>query len=402
MKKTLILSKQYPFPETTGGKMRTANFVRYFKRLGPTDIAFSQPKEAQEDAINPFERECFIERSKYPTSFGDRAKELLNGRPYPLYIFRAREERKLFEFIESGDYDYIFVRYIVNAYNLFHLHKIQRKKIILDFDDMISGTLYETFFDNNVNIYKRFIRNLNKLALLRYENKCLNLGMSIFTSKLDIERVANKCKFPFLVPNIYNNNRLEKFDFGIGFENDNTILFIGTLTYNPNIEGLKWFINDIFPSLKKNINDIKLLVVGHADESNLDEISRLCNDESIELHTNVPDVKEYYQRARVVVVPLLQGGGTRIKILEAALASRPVLSTPVGAEGLGLVDRKNVFLFNNTNEFLQAFAELENKAVYIKTIQGAQNFVKKEFSENTFIASMDKVIKEMDTNLSVN
>jgi polysaccharide biosynthesis protein PslH len=84
------------------------------------------------------------------------------------------------------------------------------------------------------------------------------------------------------------------------------------------------------------------------------------------------------QRCGAVVVPLLSGG-TRIKILEAALAGRPVLSTPVGAEGLDLVDGRDLLIFNNCEEFSCKFIDILDVERYNVLTGNAKRVVRSGF-----------------------
>jgi polysaccharide biosynthesis protein PslH len=95
------------------------------------------------------------------------------------------------------------------------------------------------------------------------------------------------------------------------------------------------------------------------------------------------------------IVPLCGGGGTRIKILEASLANRPVLSTPIGAEGLDFVDGSNILLFEDSKSFVMQYLNLEKKDTYDQLIREAYTTVKRDFSMANFIHNMDKVLKNI-------
>jgi len=398
VKRTLLIAGNYPLPETTGENIRTMNFVRFFKERGSVDIACSQTLDGKEPGNPIFSNEYFLKKRDYPQHFTGRLAEILQGRPYPLREYSDDSINLLSSIIEANDYDYIVIRYIVNAYYFYKLPVRQKPRIILDFDDLYSGNLYEILFNDKKSLYKKIKRNVNRKFLLRYEKKCLDLGLSIFCSDEDRRRTAGNRKYAFVVPNIYLNRTFDNYDFGNGFENRNTLLFVGTLTYSPNIEGLKWFINLVWPEFKRKFPDAKFIVVGHIGNSSGTEIKKCCQaGEDIELHTNVPDVKEYYKRCGALVVPLFQGGGTRIKILEAALASRPVLSTPVGAEGLDLLDGRDILLFKNTEEFSVKFKQILEEKRYNSLVRSAKEYVLKNYSLQKFDEAMKKVLdKNLD------
>lgn len=119
----------------------------------------------------------------------------------------------------------------------------------------------------------------------------------------------------------------------------------------------------------------------------------MCKTKGIELFANVPDIRPYYAGSRAVVVPLLKGGGTRIKILEATLAKRPVIATPIGAEGLGFENGKDILLFNDSDSFISQYQLLQNRDIYADITKLAKDRTKREYSPQKFKESMEKVLK---------
>jgi polysaccharide biosynthesis protein PslH len=219
----------------------------------------------------------------------------------------------------------------------------------------------------------------------------------MFCSEKDRVRTAPGIGGAFVVPNIYANKAFEYYDFGNGFHKGKVLLFVGTLAYGPNVEGLKWFIETVYPEFKRQHPEGKLVVVGHLGDSSGAEVKRLCQSaEGVELYPNVPDIKEYYKRSSVLVVPLLSGGGTRLKILEGAMACRPVLSTPVGAEGLDLVPGNDLLLFQNAEEFSLRFKELLHAENYHLLVNNAKGAVLEKYSKERFDEAVEKILEKLD------
>lgn len=402
MKKSLVICHFYPLPEKTGGNIRTMNFAKYFKKMGETDIAYTHRSTEKEKNEFFFDQEYKFENTDYPSGIVKRMDAVLSGRPYPVRSYSDIDKIKIFNLIENKNYDYILVRYATNCYNFFDLPDQFKKRVLLDFDDLFSDSFYETLFYDSNNIIKRIIRNINKRLLLKYEKRCMNLNICIFSSKKDLKKAKENGKNGIVVPNIIYRKEFEEFDFGDGYKNRKILLFVGMLTYPPNISGLKWFIESIFPIVKEVHKDFKLFVVGYIGNSSDKEIKRLCSmHQDIELHTNVEDVRAYYKKAMAILVPILTGGGTRIKILEAALANRPVISTPIGAEGLELERDKDIKLFSDAAEFLKTIKEIDNYDVYKNLATNAKEIVNKKYSiksfENSMNATLDKVEKRCNS-----
>jgi glycosyltransferase involved in cell wall biosynthesis len=114
-----------------------------------------------------------------------------------------------------------------------------------------------------------------------------------------------------------------------------TILFLGALDWRPNQDALDLLLNRVFPEVRRQVPAAKLLIVGRNPAAAL--AAKAKSTAGAELHANVPDVRPFLGRANVMAVPLRIGGGSRLKILEALAAGLPVVSSPVGAEGLRLV-----------------------------------------------------------------
>ena len=132
------------------------------------------------------------------------------------------------------------------------------------------------------------------------------------------------------------------------------ILLTGTMSYGPNIEGAIWFADEILPTIKAHRPDAVFHIVGANPRP---EILALASEDVV-VHGTVPDVRPHLQLAEVVVVPLLSGGGTRLKILEAAAAGRPIVSTSLGAEGLDFTPERDLIEEDGAEDLARAVLEL--------------------------------------------
>ncbi len=137
-----------------------------------------------------------------------------------------------------------------------------------------------------------------------------------------------------------------------------TILFMGALDWRPNQDGLELLLSRIFPEVRRQVPEAKLLIVGRSPTASL--VARAGAAAGVELHANVPDVRPFLGRAGVLAVPLRVGGGSRLKILEALASNVPVISSRIGAEGLRLTPGEH-FVEADENEMADALvAALRN------------------------------------------
>jgi glycosyltransferase involved in cell wall biosynthesis len=130
------------------------------------------------------------------------------------------------------------------------------------------------------------------------------------------------------------------------------LVFSGNLEYHPNVQAIQWFRSEIWPRIRKAA---EWRVVGRNPEA---VRGVLAGDARIHLIGPVDDAVAALAAAQVCVVPLLSGSGTRFKILEAWAASRAVVSTSLGAEGLGARDQENLLIADNASDFASAILRL--------------------------------------------
>jgi glycosyltransferase involved in cell wall biosynthesis len=139
-------------------------------------------------------------------------------------------------------------------------------------------------------------------------------------------------------------------------ENPREILFLGSMDWFPNQDAVEYFLERIFPMLRKKKLGVRFRIAGRRPSTALR--NRVAAMPDVELVGEVADVPGAFAGAAVVVVPLRIGGGSRIKILEAMAMKRAVVSTTVGAEGLEVENGRDLVLANSPAEFADRVAEL--------------------------------------------
>jgi glycosyltransferase involved in cell wall biosynthesis len=124
------------------------------------------------------------------------------------------------------------------------------------------------------------------------------------------------------------------------------LLFVGNMTYQPNAEGLKWFVSAVLPLLERHVS---VDVVGDAP----DDVRDLTSDR-VRVHGWVSDVRPYYRESDVVIAPLWAGSGSRIKLLEAFVYGRPVVATSIAVAGIDAENGRHLRIADTPSEFAVA------------------------------------------------
>ena len=132
------------------------------------------------------------------------------------------------------------------------------------------------------------------------------------------------------------------------------VLFHGTLRYPPNADAVAWLVGRIGPALRALVPDARIRLVGLGNPAH----AGLHDPPAVTVVGPVPDIVTELSRADVVVVPIRFGSGTRVKIIEAFAHRIPVVSTTLGAEGLGAEDGRHLLLADSAQGLAAACARL--------------------------------------------
>ena len=169
----------------------------------------------------------------------------------------------------------------------------------------------------------------------------------LVTSESDARRIEHPrvCVYPNALPEIARPDVREQ----------NCIAFSGNLEYHPNVEAVRWFHSRVWPLVRERCPGVEWRLIGR-NENAVRKI--VAGDDRIRLSGPVDDAVAAIAEAKVCVVPLLSGSGTRFKILEAWAAGRAVVSTTLGAEGLGARDGEHLLLADDPVAFVDAISRL--------------------------------------------
>ena len=224
----------------------------------------------------------------------------------------------------------------------------------------VDHLLYKQSYDLRVK------KNKKSFDRLKYQESHMHTYVDYFfaCSTKDVTELLrlNKNRIKgLLVPNGTTQKKVIQKDFS-----EPSLIFCGSLDYTPNKNGLLWFYEIIWPRLKSSITGITLTVIGRNGQDNA--YAPLKIDPQINFVGEVKDVTPYYQKNNIAIVPLLEGSGTRLKILEAMSFGLPVISTSIGAEGIDYIENKHIIIANDGALFQKAIIDTVNKPSILKNL----------------------------------
>ena len=393
--KILFVSPIDPWPPNIGATIRTNSLLSALENVGAVDCVFFGEKEKIMNT--PFSSnhriKAILPRPNFPAALPFLSKFLqvipesqrewiLSYTPAFHFLYRSSSSILRFTSLNPLNYDIVFM---VRFETLWRLGWNCSCPTIVDIDDVGFLSAIKAL-RNELSLILKLIKwwrayNLKTIQL----NTIRRLSAALVCSEED----KNSINEPnvHVVPNIFPEFREKSLNIKEG--NSNEILFVGSLVYKPNIEGLKFFIQEILPIIIRKLPKTKLRIVGRtAPNQNLDFLKK----PGVNLTGMVDDVVPYIENAAIEVCPILFGEGTRIKILESLSYGKPVVSTTKGAYGISIFEESGLIRVDTPGGIAKACLNLlSNPQLRRKIGELGQLEVQKKYSQ----AKVDKSIHNL-------
>jgi len=312
--RVLFLTPVPPWPLTSGGRIRTYQLLKHAARSAEVHLRFvhdGTPTAALERELDGACASCV----GFERSTPDRVKRVTRSK-FERWFHSHELELDLRSELERAAYDLIHVDELASLQAvettdtplIVHHHKLDR--------EFARASGHSSW-------------DVTKLALLE-KRAVQRSSQHVFCSEEDAARF--RARHPNIRAHVIPNGvDIDDFRLSAAVRREQHFVFVGSLDYAPNIEGLDWFFDQVWPRLEDT--GATLSIVGARPRRSAQAWGRM---RGVEVIGPVDHVQPCLSDATALLVPLLTGGGSRLKIVEALATGCPVLSTSVGAEGLGL------------------------------------------------------------------
>lgn len=359
--KILQLCHKPPLPPIDGGCIAINNITQGLLASGQEVkvVSIETPKHPVKMEAFPLD---YLRATHFEPVFVDTTpsvkagtKAFLQGRAYQIVRFYSKSMvSKLKQILEHETFDIIHIESIYMASYIDTIRKYSNAKIILRLHN-IEHQIWERLADNETLPVKKILYNDIARQIKKYEESILQ--------KVDGYMTISEPDYLY-----FHHNSPDVagtvIAFGIDLEHyqceddyipsDNPSLFhIGSMNWSPNIEGIEWFLDDVWPEMLKAHPSLTFTLAGHAIPGKLYH----RKDEHVNIIGEVPNVNDFMSQHDIMIVPLLSGSGIRIKIVEAMAMGKVVIATSVGAEGLAVESGKHLFIADTPDEFVAAVSK---------------------------------------------
>ena len=176
-----------------------------------------------------------------------------------------------------------------------------------------------------------------------------------------------------------------------------SIVFTGMMGYVPNYDGILWFLDRIFPHIRRVIPGVKIYVVGNNPPKSV--LSRASDN--VVITGFVEDVRPYVWKSAVYIVPLRMGGGTRLKVLEAMAMKKPIVTTSIGSEGIDVRDRESVLIADQPQAFAHSVIELlRDESLRNRLTRNGHELVRSRYEWSVIAGEVDSIYQKLKGRVS--
>ncbi len=277
----------------------------------------------------------------------DAGVAVLCGESYHVKRFISKAfASKLAQVLDEEEFDVVHVESIFMTPYVPVVREHSSAKVILRAHN-VEHTIWRRVAQSERNPLKRWYLKHLSLTLAAYEREHLNDYDGVVSITENDARQLREmgCRRPML-----------SMPFGIVPESDiqvgeepNSMFHIGSMDWMPNLEGVKWFLKQVWPKVHERMPQLTLYLAGRKMP---DELLQL-ETEGVKVLGEVPDAAYFIASKQINVVPLLSGSGIRVKIIEAMSVGKAVVTTSIGAEGIGCTDGKDVLIADTPERFVE-------------------------------------------------
>lgn len=387
----LFITEFLPWPLHSGGRIRSYQILRQVALKHDVTL-IAADHDGVESYFTNFVKEVHVVPAKGYSKLFKFLRFLISffsEKPF-MYVYssyNAEMRKKINEVIRRVRFDIIHIDHLDAAV---YLSNCEKRSVYLD-EHNYETQLLRSLKDLQKNVFGKFYLTNQIKKIEKFEGNALQCADAIgAVSYNDAQMMAKwvpKEKIS-VIPNGVDTNFFKIPRIPEPFH----LVSVASLDWHPNVDGLIWFLKNVWPVVAGQKKDTFLTIVGRNPPRKLYRYA----DDRIRIQASVPDVRVYVQNASVFVVPVFAGGGTRLKILEAMAMDIPIVSTSKGAEGIDYTDGVNICIADDADMFIRKiFTLFEKKDLSRSVAASARNLVKNNYSWDAAGLKLETVYQKL-------
>jgi len=403
MKKTLLLlTPELPYPLQSGGKVKTWNMIKAFSEYW--DITLVCPlKENDEDFVDAFMANTPVEHLisesvQVPRTAKNLLKSYLQRKP--LNVVRTSSAFLQQQVLEiMNDYDLVLVDHFETFQFLprdfFNKDADERgrdkpKPKLAYHAHNAYHQIWQRYGDTTPRFAEKVVCAIEAFRVKRYEKAICEISDLVFAAPNDIDKLkqlgcSERVKFAQTL-HLGDDNNLYQPTLDIE-QTKHKLCYVGFLGWEPNVQGLLWFLEQVWPSLIEVFPDLCFDIAGKApDQRLIDAVKPL---KGVQLLGFVEELETLYLESRVCICPLFFGSGIKVKVASSLARGLPVVTTYLGAEGLEVMDGEHLMIADTAEDTASSVITLlSNDVLWNRIAQNSRKLMREKYTWSSVFSTM--------------
>jgi polysaccharide biosynthesis protein PslH len=389
--KVLLITHRVPFPQNGGYQIVVGNTIKGLVRLGHeiTLMSLNSKKSFVKPSVDKELRGKInykVHDIDISISIWDMLVNLFSKTSFNIdRYYDPTFEALLLKEIKSNEYDVIQFEGLLVSLYLPAIQRATNAKLIYRAHN-IENLVWARLAQQKTDPFKKTYLQMHARRIKKYELQQLNKfdAITVFTQQDKAVMESYGVNIP-----------IEVLPVGIDLENYRpditaiefpSLFFLGSLEWLPNREGMEWFLDNFLTELTEGDLNVKLYVAGSDIPESFDDYEVMGK---IFIQGEVDDALEFVNSKSIMIVPLLSGGGMRVKIVEGMAMEKCIISSSLGVEGINFTDGENILIANTRDEFYQAIKRCIKDEKYCHTIgANARKLVEQQHDNNKVATSL--------------
>lgn len=391
-KRILYLTHRVPYPPDKGDRIRTYNTLLSLSQHHQVDLLTLADESVEDETVKKLHELCgLVNIIPLHTSFQRTrmAWSILAGKSATLTAFHSpKATQTIANWMKSHHYDVLLASSSgVAPYIIDYSPSIFT---IIDLVDVDSEKWFN--YASSAGWYKKWIYQCEGKALRRFELTIAKRGIPI-TLVADAESALFRELAPQAdIYTVTNGVDLEYYRTKVPVPNNMNCVFVGALDYHPNIDGIRWFANHVWPTVREKYPQASINIVGRKPDPSVIELGTIPG---IKVIGQVPDVRPFIINAQTVIVPLRIARGLQNKVLEALAMSRPVVASSPALAGLSSIDSCPALRADNLSDWLLHFDQLFTGSSACHSLaQLGRSYVERHYAWDECLQPLHQLIED--------
>jgi polysaccharide biosynthesis protein PslH len=391
--KILWVKTDFLHPTTRGGQIRTLEMLRRLARWHEIHYVAFQGDEDTEglDRSGEYCARAYPIPHRIPDMYTvkfavEAAANLFSSLPLAVSRYRSRRMRQFIEELTTAQhFDAQVCDFITPGVNIANPDRW------VVFQHNVETMIWRRHAETARDPVRRRYFGMQARRMQDYEGRlCRRARHVVAVSETDAESLRSMFGLP-LVSSIATGVDVEHFAAPAACQPVADLVFIGSMDWLANIDGMTWFVREVLPLIRQRRPECTVAIVGRNPVSSIRNM--MAEDPGIHVTGTVPDVRPHLWGSTVSIVPLRVGSGTRLKIYEAMAAGLPVVSTRIGAEGLPVTNGDDALLADTAQEFANGCLDLLGDAGVRERMAGrALELVSSRFSWDSVAREFEGIL----------